>query len=175
MKKQDAYQLGHTLKTHGLKGAVSVAFDLANPLDYIKSDTLFLDTETGLVPYFIETINANQGKAFIKFEDVETVESAKKLINLDMYIPLSDLPELEEGEFYYHEIIGFSILDEEKGKIGQVEEVIDLKSHAIMRTIHQGKEVLIPMHENVLLGADMEAKQLNITLPDGLLEIYLEE
>jgi len=175
MKKQDAYQLGRTLKTHGLKGELSVAFDIANPLDYIQSNTLFLDTEVGLVPYFIESMNANQGKAFIKFEEVDHVEAAKKLIDLAIYIPLSNLPALEEGAFYYHEIIGFSIIDGEKGKLGQVEEVIDLKSHAIMRTIYQGKEVLIPMHEEVLVSADMEAKQVNVNLPDGLLAIYLEE
>lgn len=175
MKKQEAYQIGYILKTHGLKGGVSASFDMDNPLDYILSNALFLDTKGGLVPYFIEDVNVNQGKGFIKFEDVDSVESAKQLIGLDVYIPLADLPKLEEGEFYYHEIIDFKIMDKEIGAIGKVEEVIDLKSHAVMRTTYQGKEVLIPMHEEVLLKAEMDKEELHVQLPDGLLEVYLSE
>ena len=175
MKKQEAYKIGYILKTHGLKGGISASFDMSNPQEYILSNALFVDTEGGLVPFFIESMNINQGKGFIKFEDVENVEKAKRLIGLDLYIPLTDLPELEDGEFYYHEVIGFSIVDEEEGLLGKVEEIMDLKSHAVMRTTYQGKEVLIPMHEDVLLKTDKEAEQLQVRLPNGLLEIYLSE
>ena len=175
MKKQEAYKLGAILKTHGLKGEISAAFDMDDPQEYILSDVLFLDLEGQLVPHFIESINTNQGKGFIKFEDTDSVEQAKKLTGCDIYIPLADLPQLEEGEFYYHQIIGFKIEDTEKGMIGRVEEVIDLKSHAVMRTTYQGKEVLIPMHEEVLLEADMQQEMVKVALPDGLLEVYLSE
>ena len=73
------------------------------------------------------------------------------------------------------EPFGFKIEDTEKGMIGRVEEVIDLKSHAVMRTTYQGKEVLIPMHEEVLLEADMQQEMVKVALPDGLLEVYLSE
>lgn len=175
MKKQEAYKIGYILKTHGLKGGISASFDMSNPQEYILSNALFVDTEGGLVPFFIETINVNQGKGFIKFEDVENVEKAKRLIGLDLYIPLADLPELGEGEFYFHEVIDFKIVDEEVGLIGKVEEIIDLKSHAVMRTTYQGKEVLIPMHEEVLIQTDKTTEQLTVKLPDGLLEVYLSE
>ncbi|MGB0525203.1 MAG: ribosome maturation factor RimM [Flammeovirgaceae bacterium] len=175
MKKQEAYKIGYILKTHGLKGGISASFDMSNPQEYILSDALFVEVNNALVPYFIETLNVNQGKGFIKFEDLNNVEEAKKLIGLELYIPLADLPQLEDGEFYFHEIIGFTIHDQEVGLLGKVEEVIDLKSHAVMRTTYQGKEVLIPMHEEVLLETDKDAEQLKVQLPDGLLDVYLSE
>lgn len=175
MKKQEAYKIGYILKTHGLKGGVSASFDMSNPQEYILTNAIFVDINGGLVPYFIESMNINQGKGFIQFEDLSNVEDAKKLIGLELYIPLTDLPALDDGEFYFHEVIDYAIIDQELGLIGKVEEIMDLKSHAVMRTTYQGKEVLIPMHEEVLLETDKEAEQFKIQLPDGLLEIYLSE
>lgn len=175
MKKEDAYLIGKTAKTHGLKGELSVSFEMFNPEEYILSDVIFLDIDGALVPHFIENYRSHQDKGFIKFEEVDSVEAAKSLMQKEMFVSQEDLPELEEGEFYYHEIIDFEVSDKELGVLGDVTDVYDFKNHAVMEVNYQGKDILIPMHEHIMVETDFDEKKIVVELPDGLLDIYMEE
>ena len=173
MKKENAYLIGKIVKPHGLLGEVVVSYEVDYPEEYIASDVIFLEEKGGIVPYFIESIQFNHNKGIIKFEGVDTVEAAEALRNTSLYIPLADLPELEEGQVYYHELIGFQVKGLEEGMLGEVSEIYDFKSHTVMEMRYQGKEVLIPLHEDIVQEIDEEAKIITVNLPEGLLDLYL--
>jgi 16S rRNA processing protein RimM len=85
------------------------------------------------------------------------------------------LPQLEEGQYYFHELIGFDVLDETLGLIGPVQIIYDLETQDLLGVTHQGKEVLIPIQDGIILKVDKAAKKVYCQLPEGLLDIYLED
>jgi 16S rRNA processing protein RimM len=115
------------------------------------------------------------GKALAKFEDLDSIEQVEMLVGSEAYLPLTELPELEEGQYYFHELIGFDVIDEVMGPIGPVQNVYDLETQDLLGVTHKGKEVLIPIQDGIITKVDKAAKKVFCQLPDGLLEIYLED
>lgn len=176
MNKEDCYLLGKLTKTHGLKGELAIWLDVDYPEDYEELDSVLLEIKGQLVPYFIEEIQIRANKSIIKFEDIDTIEEAQKLVNCDIYLPEDNLPELEdEDQFYYHEIIDFDVIDEEKGKLGKVLAVYTSDRQDLISMQYEGKEILIPIDDDIVKTVNREKKEIYTHLPDGLLEVYLEE
>ncbi|RAU83692.1 ribosome maturation factor RimM [Pontibacter arcticus] len=169
------FLLGYIVKTHGVKGQVVAFFDVDYPEDYEDLESVFLEQQGRLVPFFIESMEPQQkGRFIIRFEDIKTIEQAEKLRNTSLYLPLNELPELEEDQFYFHEVIGYQVVDENHGKLGLVREFYDLPQQQLMAMDYQGQEMLIPVMDEILLRADHDAKVLHVRLPEGLLEVYTE-
>jgi 16S rRNA processing protein RimM len=97
------------------------------------------------------------------------------MINLQAFLPLDELPELENDQFYYHEIIDYQVVDKNLGELGKVLTVHSMQAQDLMVMEYKGKEVLIPVISEIVLNADKEAKILNVNLPEGLLEVYMED
>jgi len=175
MTKEDCYLLGKITKTHGLKGELAIWLDVDFPEDYEDLDSLLLEIKGELVPHFVEEIQIRPNKSIIKFEDIDTIEDAQKIVNCDIYLPEDNLPELEGNEqFYYHEIIDFDIVDEQKGKLGKVLTVYTFDQQDLIAMQYGGQEILIPISDEIVKTIDREKKELYTNLPEGLLEIYLE-
>ena len=170
MKVDDCYQLGEVIKTHGLKGEVSILLDVDFPNDYKNLESVFLQQSGKLIPFFIDSIQINGNKALLKFEDVDSIESASELIKSKIYLPLSFLPELDEG-YYYHDLVGCEVFEDDN-LLGQVKEVIDLSGNQLLSVIKEDREMLIPMKDEILQSVDAKAKRIEVELPDGLLDLY---
>jgi 16S rRNA processing protein RimM len=145
------------------------------PESYEDLESLFLEVKGQLVPFFVESIRVRGKKAIVKFEDVSSVEKAMQLKSCHLYLPTEVLPELEEGKFYYHEIIGYTVVDEEKGTLGTVTSVYTLPQQELVAMDYQNVEVLIPLNEAIVLQVNREQKTLITRLPGGLLELYLDD
>lgn len=171
MKVEDCYQLGEVIKTHGLKGEVSILLDVDLPAEYKKLESAFLLQNGNLVPFFIDTLQINGNKAITKFEDVDSIASASELIKSKIYLPLSWLPELPDDGYYFHELPGCDVFEKTQ-KLGVVKEVIDLKGNQLLSVDHAGIEVLIPMKDEIMRKVDIKAKKIEVELPDGLLDLY---
>jgi 16S rRNA processing protein RimM len=115
------------------------------------------------------------GKALAKFEELDRIEEVEHLVGSEVYLPLSELPQLDEDQYYFHELIGFDVIDLTMGLIGPVEVVYDLETQDLLGVTYQGKEVLIPIQDGIITQVDKAAKKVFCQLPEGLLEIYLED
>lgn len=175
MKLDQCFQLGMVLKPHGLKGELYISLDTDYPEDYQELESVFLLQNGKLVPFFIEHIQLKNKEALVKFEDVEDKEGALALRGATLHLPLTELPELTGNQFYFHEISGFQIEDTEKGMLGVVKEVFEAGHQDLIGMDYKGKEVLIPINDNVILNVDRENSLLKVSLPEGLLELYMEE
>lgn len=80
----------------------------------------------------------------MKFEDIDTEEDAEDLIGAELYLPLSFLPELDEDQFYFHEIIGFEVIDASHGNIGEVISVNDTTAQPLFEIKMETKKFLSP-------------------------------
>ncbi|MDQ3289849.1 MAG: ribosome maturation factor RimM [Bacteroidota bacterium] len=175
MNIDTCYQLGYILRTHGIKGQVIAFFDVDYPEDYEELESVFLLINGKLVPFFIESIASQaKGRFLLKFEDTDTLEQAEKLKGIPLYLPLNSLPELEEDQFYYHDLIGYTIVDETLGELGVIRELFELPHQDLLAMDYRGVEVLIPLQDNLIIRADKSTQKLYMNLPEGLIDVYTQ-
>lgn len=175
MTKDECYELGRITKVHGLKGEVQVLLDVDDPFEYEDLDAVLLERDGELVPYFIEAINVQSNRVIVKFEEIGTIEQATPLVNAKLWLSLENLPELQGDQFYYHEIVGYRVVDERAGELGGIQEIATMPTQDLIVLEHQGKEVLIPITDDIIGTLDRETRTLHVHLPEGLLEVYLSE
>jgi len=171
MKQNDCYQLGEVIKTHGLNGEVSILLDVDFPNEYQELESVFLEQSGKLVPFFIDTIQINSNKGLVKFEDIDTIDQAKELVKSKLYLPLSSLPSLKEGQYYYHELVGCKVYEHDQ-LLGDIKDVIDLNGNQLISVEVNKKEVLIPLKDEILTTVDIANSKVTVELPEGLLDIY---
>lgn len=173
MTVEDCYQLGYVIKTHGLKGEVQIHLDVDDPTEYAELESMLVYQNNSLVPFFIEHIQVNGKKALVQFEDFETIEQATALVSSALYLPLNNLPTLQDGQYYLHQLVGMKLFDQ-SNLLGSVDQIFEMGPQDLISVIHQGKEVLIPLSEGIINKVDLEKKEVHTTLPNGLIDIYME-
>ena len=174
MKKEDCFYLGKVIKTHGLKGEVTLKIDADDPSAYVNMKHFFLEINKVLTPFFVEKITMSGNKFFIAVQDVKTIEQAQNLVGKAVYLPMEMLPKLSGKQFYFHEIVGFMVVDTEKGELGPISEVLEYPTQAILQVMKGKKEILIPILDQVIQKVDRDKKILTITAPEGLIDMYLQ-
>ncbi|OEK05931.1 ribosome maturation factor RimM [Roseivirga misakiensis] len=177
MTVDDCYQLGYVVKTHGLRGEVQIFLDVDSPNQYKNLESVFVLNGQRLVPFFIESISFNGAKAIVAFEDVYELADAQALKGKELYLPLTALPSLKGKEFYLHEVIGFSMIDNESQKVvGTIDNVIESGPQLLFSVLAEGNiELLIPFHKDLLKELDRENKTMSLAIPEGLLDVYLND
>jgi 16S rRNA processing protein RimM len=167
------YQLGYIVRTHGVKGQVVAFFDVDYPEDYEELESVFLQINGKLVPFFIDALDLQpDGRIIIKFEDVNSIVEAEKLKSIPLYLPLNALPELPDDQFYFHDVIGYTVVDEALGELGPIKEIYEMPFQDLMAMEYKGAEVLIPVQDELILRADKTNRKLYVNLPEGLVDIY---
>ena len=174
MNKADCFHLGYIAKLHGYKGEVSLFLDVTNPLDYVSLDSIFIDLDNHLTPFFIESIKLKQkGFAAIRLEGVTDENTARNLLRKNVYLPEKILHELDGLNFYDHEVVGYKIIDKTHGEVGILERVIDLEVNPLLQVMNGSKEILIPLLDGLVTKVDRDNKELHIQAPEGLIDLYL--
>ena len=171
--KDDCFYLGKIVKTHGLKGELTIKIDADNPAAYTKMNHFFVEINKVLTPFFVERLTRSGDKFFIALPGVTTIDEASRYVGREVYLPLEMLPKLKGNKFYYHELPGFKVVDEQKGDIGIVKEVLQYPTQAIIQIEFQGKEILLPIVDEVIKKLDRNKKVLYVSAPDGLIDMYL--
>jgi len=173
MDKKDFYYLGKITKLFGYKGEVIFYFDVDDVTEYRNLDAVFIDVNGALIPFLIEKLRLHQGStAVVRIQDVADIDAAQRLINAELYLPLSTLPKLDGKKFYFHEIIGYTVVDAETGVVGVVEEVNDQSAQALLVIKEGYREVLFPIVDELIDRLDRKEKKIYVRFPEGLLDLY---
>lgn len=175
MDFNDYFFLGRLLKPHGFDGRINAFLDVDEPSEYVALKMVFINLNNSLIPHFIKHLQVLNNKAIITFQDIDNLEKAELLQQKEMYLPLSELPERTGNKFYFHEVVGFDVIDETFGKLGPISEILEYPNQAVMQIFRDQKEVLIPIFGNIIQKVDREKKEIHVTAPDGLIDIYLNK
>ena len=174
MTKDTCFYVGKIVKTHGLKGEVTLRIDNEQFDEIEELNYFLLDINDKLIPYFVENITFHSNKSFVLFQDLKTLEAANQLVGISVYLPLDLLPEKDGNDFYSHEVVDFLVIDEEKGELGKVQEIIEYPTQSLIQIVINGKEVLIPIHDDIIQDVNREEKKIYINAPNGLIDMYFE-
>lgn len=173
MEKDQCFYFGKVVKTHGIKGEISIRIDADEPQEYLGISFILLEIHRSLIPFFITKLGIHGNKAYVKLQDVDSIDRASELAGLDIFLPLEQLPKLKGNKFYFHEVPGFKIVDEKHGLIGSLEQVLEYPGQALFQVIVGKKEVLIPILDEIITKVDRRSKTIYIQAPEGLIDLYL--
>ena len=172
MKKEDCFYVGTLVGKFSFKGEMLAKVDSDTPEEYITLESIFVELSTGLVPFFIKKCQLHKSELLrIQFDSVDNEAAAMTLLKKDLYLPLSFLPPLKGTQFYYHEVVGFSVEEDDK-LLGVIQQVIESGAQALFQVqTEEGKEVLIPIHDDFIVAIHRDLKKIVMQLPEGLLEL----
>ena len=174
MDLKDSIYIGQIAKLHGYKGGVSLFLDVTHPEEYMDMESFFIEIDGILTPFFVESFKLkNKGFAAVKFQGIDSEQEARSLLKKEVFIPESELKELDESNFYDHEVIGYEVEDVVKGGIGKVTAIADVKQNPLLVIEFKDKEILLPIFEGLIVQVDRKLKKLKVKAPDGLIDLYL--
>lgn len=174
MQKKNCFYLGKIVKKYSFKGELLVKLDTDDPEQFVEMESVFVELHKKLIPFFIESCSLHKSELLrIKFEEVETEADANALLGSHLYLPLEALPKLTGNQFYYHEIIGFTVKDKDFGEVGIISSVNDTTAQALFVIDRKGTEILIPINDQFISKVDRTNKTIHLDVPQGLIELYL--
>lgn len=173
MDKKDFYFLGKITRTHGLQGSVILKLDTDQPEMYENLQGIFIEVNGLLVPFFIEKQQwSKENSKIVSFKNA-SLQQSEQTVGKDVYLPLSTLPPLSGNQFYYHEVLGFSVKDGEGTDFGVISQINDQTSQHLFILDRDGKEVIVPIIKDWIVNVDRENKTITMNLPEGLLDVFL--
>lgn len=172
IKKEDVFKIGQFAKPHGIKGEISL---ITNSDVFDESDDPYIICEIDgiLVPFFIEEYRYKTDTVvLLKLENVDSEQTAREFTNRDVYYSL-DLVEDTDlvGDMTWDSFIGYRVSDHRAGELGCVTDVDETTANVLLRIDGQGKEILLPAAEELIVSVDHENKQMVVALPEGLLDL----
>ncbi|SEB81635.1 16S rRNA processing protein RimM [Maribacter dokdonensis] len=174
MRKEDCFYLGNIVSKYSFKGEVLVKLDTDDPEIYENMESVFVSLGNNLVPFFIKRCRLHKSNLLrIDFEEVKSESDADRIMKSGLYLPLTMLPKLTGNKFYYHEIIGFAMIDSVHGDIGFIQSVNDTTAQALFEVEKDGAQLLIPISDDIITKVDRENKRILVTTPEGLVDLYL--
>ena len=174
MNKQDCFYLGKITSKYSFKGELLIHLDVDHPEEYTELESIFVEVEQKLIPFFIEKSQFHKSHLLrVKLEDIDEEIDADELIKKEIYLPLNQLPELSDDEFYFHQVIGFSTSDLNYGNIGIIKAVNDQSTQAFFLIEHQNDTIPIPIIKKFIRKVDKNNQHITFDLPEGLVAMNL--
>ncbi len=166
--------LGEFIKTHGISGDLVLKLSFFTEQELKEGDTVFVEVDGIPVPFFIGQFRfMTDYTALVRFDEIETAAGAEFLVGRRVYCGADYGTDAENEAEGTGDITGFRVFDREKGFSGILQEVIDYTDNPVMRLDYEGKELLVPFHDDIILNIDYSAGVIEISAPGGLLDLYM--
>lgn len=169
----DVIKIGKIRGPHGIRGEMEMMIT-DDVFDQVDTDYVFLKIDGLLVPFFLEEYRfKNDEVVYIHFEDVKSEDDAQRFCGSDVYFPLSLVPKKRAKQpLTWKYLTGFCVVDETVGRIGVVESVDDSSANILLMVqSNDGRDVLVPIHPDLITACDEKKRILTLHLPDGLLNL----
>lgn len=164
--------LGTIIDSFGLEGGLKV-YSLTNnqEIRYEEGNEVFLYNKNLNThsKYIVEGFRRNGKLDIVYLEGINTKDDADKLKGYEVHI-IKDRNELEEGYFFYSDLRGCEVYDEENNLLGKVRDVEEFPAQITLRVKGKnGKDFFVPFIEVFIKNVDVETKKIIIHLMEGML------
>lgn len=170
--KSECRKIGFIRKTHGVQGELVLEYETEFEDSIAQAEHFLLEIDSLLVPFFV----TEEGMRFksartvlVKFDWINDEAQARRLVGNSVYL-LSDEIVEETNENSTSKFLGFHLQDEYTHDIGLITAVDNYSGNIIFTLNANGREILVPYNEKLLLELDYERKVIKLKLPEGLLD-----
>ena len=138
--------LGQIIKPHGIKGYVKVISYAESPKSFKRTEALYVRSRNGRdMAYRVEDVNGKGNKVIIKLSGIDTRQDAERLIGSVILINRKDLPDTDDGEYYWYDLIGMEVHDSSGEYLGVIKKIFQTGSNDVyVIQGDEGEEILIP-------------------------------
>jgi len=183
---ESLFLVGRVTQPHGVRGEMKVRPETDDPERFGLLDRVFVGadatraarTEREVRSVRFQSMKNGTVAVLLGLADVTTREAAGDLRGQDVYAHEDDLPPLDEGEVFIHDLIGMTVVvvdedDQPTGEtVGTVRDVYETGASFLFAVAREGRpELLVPDVEPVVREVDAEAREIRILPPDGLLDL----
>lgn len=160
--KEERIEIGKITSPHGIRGEVKAYMYTENPERFEAGKTLYIAEKS----YEIESSRVQAPFAFLKLKGIEDRNAAELLIKKIVFIKAEELSELPEGSYYVRDIIGITVNDKKRGRIGIVSDVIQGSSQDLYELkLNDGRKLLIPAVEEFVKEISLKKAEIEVELP----------
>lgn len=159
--------IGRIISTHGLRGEVKFLYYNEISEGLYNYSTFLIRQEKDWVEIKPERIRQQKGFYYIKFQGYNAIEEVTSFTNKELFVKEEDLPPLDNDEYYDYQLIGLDVLDEKRGLIGKVDNIIHTKANDIL-VVKGKREILIPMIDIYIKSIDLKASLIKVEGEDFL-------
>lgn len=159
--------VGRLRRPHGVKGEIFMSVLTDFPERLRPGKRVFVGEDHR--PMTIASLRPHQNALLVSFRGIGTSEEIGQFRNQYVFVRKSDLPKLPEGEYYHHELLGLTLVDENDQPLGVLEEILETGANDVylVRT-PDGKDLLIPAIPDVVLDVDLPARQIRVRMQEYL-------
>ena len=168
MSHADLLVMGRVGRPHGVHGELKIFPETDDPHRFEKIDQVYLGlTASDTTPFAIEGVRYQTNKkglvVLLKLVSITSRESADRLKQLTVFARESDLPPLDDDEYFIHDLIGLHVVDLEASPLGQVKDVLDLPAHRVYLIARDsGEEVMVPAVPAFIEAIDFSTRQITL-------------
>lgn len=171
--EDDVFYIGRITRSRGLVGEVEMEYT-DDGFDNGTAEYFVCHIDGILVPFYWEEYQfKNHTTAIVKFEHVDNEAQARQLVGATVFYPKAAMPDEPAGvPASWRHFVGYTVFDGHGERIGVVDAVDD-RSANILFTLHtaEGRELMIPVHPELIHDYDVKRRELVVEIPDGLLDL----
>jgi 16S rRNA processing protein RimM len=168
------FNIGKLVSVHGLDGELLLKHELGKKTSLKGLQAIFIEEKkNSFIPWFIESSKIkSENEVYLKLEGVNNREAAQKLTQKQVWVTETDQKKFT-AKSAPASLLGYSIINDQK-PLGQILEVIEQPHQLLCRLTINKKEVLIPLHEQTIASINHKKREIYVSLPEGLLDVYLQ-
>ncbi|MGI6250755.1 MAG: ribosome maturation factor RimM [Anaerolineaceae bacterium] len=152
-------------KTHGIKGEIQMQIHTDFPERMRRGRKVYIGGDKNLME--LESVRPKAAVLLLKFVGIDSPEDARRLTNKEIFVAVKDLPPLESGKLYHHQIIGLEVFEGETF-LGEITEILTTGANDVYVVMKDGRELLLPAIPSVVLHVDTEIGTMQVHLLEGL-------
>ena len=166
-------EIGKIVSVHGVDGDLVIAHDLANQKAISKLSNLMIEIwKDSFIPFFIEeVVGVTKNDMCIKFEEVNSREEGKKLLNKKVYVFGDNEVQTNEKEEWTY-LIGYQVISSQNIHIGQIHDIHTNGFQVLIELEYNNKQIQLPLHQDLIIDINKEKKTIELEIADGLLELW---
>lgn len=166
------FKIGKIVSAHGLAGELVLVHKLGKKTALKGLQAVFIEQQKdSFIPYFIQSARIkSDAEIYLTLEEVNNREGATKLLQKEIWLPETDFKKFAATSAPIS-LLGYQLFND-GAPIGLIEEVIEQPHQVLCKVMLGENEALIPVHEATLRQIDNKKKQVFVTLPAGLLDLY---
>jgi 16S rRNA processing protein RimM len=170
------FTVGKIVNTHGIRGELKILPQTDFPETRFEKGsvlTLFNPETNSGIEAKVQSAREHKNMYFVKFEQWDNINEVEKYKGWALKVTEDQLVDLDEDEYYYYEVIGCKVVTDEGIELGVITEILTPGANhvwVVERPKGQGKPVLLPVIDDVILRVDVAEKIVTIQLMEGLLD-----
>jgi 16S rRNA processing protein RimM len=162
--------VGRVVKTQGIQGQVRVSSSGEGASSFSKGEVVYLENRQGVKrPFTVYSSRTHGLLTILSFREVQRVEEAEELVGYSVYVAKESLKALPPNEFYWYQLRGLQVKTESGTFLGTLEEIMPTGSNDVFVVRKDGKEILLPATDEVVVRVDLQEKIMVIHPLEGLL------